>query len=752
MKPNPYKYKGALDPKEDHMVLIPRKSELQTVMDGLKKGDYWTITGPRQIGKSTFLRIVQDELNKGGYLPIFIDFQIFPKAKSEFYPYLIDCIYEKITPKRKFSDTTSSTLDALGFIQFLESFIRQMDRDIVFLFDEIGGLKDIDDGERLREFLSIWRQVYNSPNKRAGLRKYSVIIAAAFDLIGFTSMAQDVSPFDVAEVLHLKDFSRTECDKIVRKPLSDLNIKIRPDAKDKLIAETGGHPQILQHICYEVVELGREESRTVTVKDIIAIIKKILFKNNTVSTLQADIDKDKELAQLVVNILNGKKERFEKYKKYAISYSGPIVDDGNLFCAIRNKIFEAYLWTILEIEGIVTEAAPICFIDEENKNEMPYALRQLKIRNFSGVHEAYIGDRDLPVDTQWIFLTGENAFGKSAVLRAIALAMFGSEEANKKLVNLDETPDLKIGAEFLVNNDSCFNTIGGKFDQIFNFAAYGPYRLELQHPESQNSKVMRSGQTYSLFNSDGLVLNIEYEMFKLYYSKKSQFEIVKSLFLKLIPSLADIKIVDDKVLYVEKEVREMGASYENETSFQTLASGPRSIIAMVGDMLIRLLKCQPKVPRLKELAGIVLIDELDLHLHPSWLRKLPGLLSKLFPKVQFIASTHSGFPFLGAPKRSVFLRVYRSVKDGITIKKSELDIEIKYLRMDTILTSPIFGMDGDEILHIDINDDELANVRTENSFSDIEETRHIQEKLKKHEEGRKMYSDELLRKWEAEIT
>jgi predicted ATP-binding protein involved in virulence len=44
---------------------------------------------------------------------------------------------------------------------------------------------------------------------------------------------------------------------------------------------------------------------------------------------------------------------------------------------------------------------------------------------------------------------------------------------------------------------------------------------------------------------------------------------------------------------------------------------------------------------LKLTPGIVLIDELDLHLHPRWERQLPNGLKKAFPRVQFIATTHS---------------------------------------------------------------------------------------------------------------
>jgi predicted ATP-binding protein involved in virulence len=83
------------------------------------------------------------------------------------------------------------------------------------------------------------------------------------------------------------------------------------------------------------------------------------------------------------------------------------------------------------------------------------------------------------------------------------------------------------------------------------------------------------------------------------------------------------------------------------------------------------------------LAGIVIIDELDLHWHPKMQREIPQLLSKIFPKVQFIASTHSLVPLLGAPENSVLLKVNRTKEEGITIEK--VDVDFQALSSDTLL-------------------------------------------------------------------
>jgi hypothetical protein len=135
---------------------------------------------------------------------------------------------------------------------------------------------------------------------------------------------------------------------------------------------------------------------------------------------------------------------------------------------------------------------------------------------------------------------------------------------------------------------------------------------------------------------------------------------------------------------------------------------------MIGDMVIRFYQTQKEVIDPSELKGIVMIDELDVHLHPRWQKQLPTLLSETFPKVQFIVSTHSVIPFLGAPPNSVFLKVKRDSVYGTTVKK--LKIDIANLLPNAILTSPLFDMDEITNSH----NSNFAAIRTEDNFSEIE--------------------------------
>lgn len=77
--------------------------------------------------------------------------------------------------------------------------------------------------------------------------------------------------------------------------------------------------------------------------------------------------------------------------------------------------------------------------------------------------------------------------------------------------------------------------------------------------------------------------------------------------------------------------------------FNNLSDGQKVMLAMVGDIAQKAAKLNPHFGHevLTRTEGIVLIDELDLHLHPRWQRRVITDLRKTFPKIQFICTTHS---------------------------------------------------------------------------------------------------------------
>jgi len=74
-----------------------------------------------------------------------------------------------------------------------------------------------------------------------------------------------------------------------------------------------------------------------------------------------------------------------------------------------------------------------------------------------------------------------------------------------------------------------------------------------------------------------------------------------------------------------------------------LSDGERSLLAIVADLVRRLSLANPEIADPLQGAGVVLIDEIELHLHPTWQRNVIEKLRTTFPNIQFIATTHSPF-------------------------------------------------------------------------------------------------------------
>ena len=79
--------------------------------------------------------------------------------------------------------------------------------------------------------------------------------------------------------------------------------------------------------------------------------------------------------------------------------------------------------------------------------------------------------------------------------------------------------------------------------------------------------------------------------------------------------------------------------------FSALSDGYRNVIKIILDIATRMCILNPylKGEALKMTHGVVVIDELDLSLHPTWQRRIIQILKTLFPKIQFICATHSPF-------------------------------------------------------------------------------------------------------------
>ncbi|MBY8273596.1 AAA family ATPase [Vibrio fluvialis] len=114
-----------------------------------------------------------------------------------------------------------------------------------------------------------------------------------------------------------------------------------------------------------------------------------------------------------------------------------------------------------------------------------------------------------------------------------------------------------------------------------------------------------------------------------------QQKVIQESIKTFVSDIEQVKI--SRTPYLDMTVIQNGS----EISIFNLSQGERTLIALVSDIARRLVILNPNLENPLAGHGIVLIDEIDLHLHPKWQKTIVQKLEKTFPNIQFIVSTHS---------------------------------------------------------------------------------------------------------------
>lgn len=129
--------------------------------------------------------------------------------------------------------------------------------------------------------------------------------------------------------------------------------------------------------------------------------------------------------------------------------------------------------------------------------------------------------------------------------------------------------------------------------------------------------------------------------------------------------------------------------------FSALSDGYRGLISWVWDLTIQLARIAPDGVRIDGIAGVVIVDEIDLFLHPLWQRDLIAELSMAFPNIQFLFSTHS--PLVVGMLEAENIRVLRRKGDAVVIEQYEEEVEGK--TPNELLRSVYFGLSSTRSPH-----------------------------------------------------
>lgn len=308
-------------------------------------------------------------------------------------------------------------------------------------------------------------------------------------------------------------------------------------------------------------------------------------------------------------------------------------------------------------------------------------------------------------------------------------SIFTDLKQNKTIINLNI---INNNTKNTIIIDGTINTYNSK---IFYFEGNSnlfllSYGASRRMSKSQNLTSSITKYKTSLFDDEIELINAE-EWF-LQKSLKSliaeentkekyvnEFELVKTLLKDILPDVNDIRI---------KPVNEENSKIllEVETNFgwvnlRDLSFGYQTITALLVDIAANMMEQYPESKNSLSEPAIILIDEIDLHLHPKWQRVVIDKLSYHFPKAQFIVTAHSPLIVQAAQDRNANIVVCRKEGDKVIIDNNPESV--KGWRIDQILTSDLFEVESSQSVKIDEIRNEKINILLKEKLSGADKKR-----------------------------
>lgn len=147
----------------------------------------------------------------------------------------------------------------------------------------------------------------------------------------------------------------------------------------------------------------------------------------------------------------------------------------------------------------------------------------------------------------------------------------------------------------------------------------------------------------------------------------------------------------------------------NLVPFSAMSDGFKAFIGWIGDLLYHVCMGCPSGKRLVDNKGVVLVDEIDLHIHPEWQQTMIPVLALALPNLQFIFTSHSPL-VVGSLERANIIHVETGANG--TAKMARPDEEIYGKTADQILRSDIFGLNSTRAPEFRAQLDKLAEAAT----------------------------------------
>lgn len=349
---------------------------------------------------------------------------------------------------------------------------------------------------------------------------------------------------------------------------------------------------------------------------------------------------------------------------------------------------------------------------------------------------------------QWTIILGDNGTGKTTLLRVLdrmqpeqnklkvyaqtsPLYLFSSKLSQENhlieisLINQIREIDHRLFEQ--VGNESRLKSIEEGYDLFL--ISYGASRrmnssITINNNDEDKLKITSLiDHSIELINAEEWLLEKDWLAFKAEESIKAEFERkleqVRQILIDILPDVEAIRI--KPVIQINsKLLLEVKTPY-GWVNLRDLSYGYQTTTALIVDIAAKMMEQYPSSENPLAEPVIILIDEIDLHLHPKWQRTVIDKLSHHFPAAQFIATSHSPLIVQAAQDKGANIVVCRKEDDHVVIDNNP--DEVKGWRVDQILVSDLFEVQGDRSEKIQDFINEKNEILSKMKLSDVDKER-----------------------------
>jgi len=285
---------GPCDPAKHYTVL--RRDLIAVGMAKVEKGRYFTLFAPRQAGKTTYFRLLMEELRQTGrYTPVQVSFEnLKSTTKKQFYEALTHKIGRELAEYGvRLPLVMKRGIDLANFFEE----IRGQCPTLVIIIDEFEGVPR----RVVSELMHGFREIYHGKKHYALHSLLLVGVSTIAELI----VSASASPFNIADELKIPYFSFEEAQSLIAQYTAESGQKFDGEVIKAIYDNTNGQPGLACALCAHLVEeVATDRTQAVTITDFYKTLKHFLterFDKNIINIVHKAQQKKSFMMRLLFN-------------------------------------------------------------------------------------------------------------------------------------------------------------------------------------------------------------------------------------------------------------------------------------------------------------------------------------------------------------------------------------------------------------------------------------------------------------------